>query len=97
MSRDNFISLKRVLPVKDTLADAFEATEHEKGTLLINLASEAGNEKKILVLSNVFHIPNAGRNLISCIKLNAKGLSTVIEDGACKLLSRENSGEQIGF
>ena len=97
MNRKNFISLKKINPVKVSLADDFEVTAYEEGVVQINLDPVLGNGMTVLVLSKVLYIPNAGMNLISCAQLDAKGISTVIEKGVCKLIDRNNSRAQIGF
>jgi hypothetical protein len=58
------------------------------GTIKFNY--QYGDESRMATLKDVLYVPDLNNNLISCLKLNDQGITTVIKDHGCTILDEHD-------
>lgn len=73
-------------------ADGSKKTTNIRGAVRVRLFDGI-----ILVVSNVYYMPELDMNLIPCTQLDTKGISISFADGRCCINDRNDNGALLGY
>ena len=90
--RKFFKSMRTVERITVEMADGTTTSSNTAGTVCVKL-----RDGILLEVRNVYYLPRLRMNLLSCARLDVKGITVSFENGRCAFSDRDNRNYLIGY